>query len=211
MIHSPTHLSNHTPRRKACWMFWGLFSHQRIKILKALHFFWDFAPPQKESRHFILPFCISPHFLYVQPTIWYSFPSQRLSPFQPCSFQTSLPVLPPGSPFCVKSDRFLCRCQQGQHTHEALLDLHFINQKAAFCSLYSHSSFKNFFSSPSPSSLFYFPIYFCLTKSFIFFSCFYFLLLKLPFSYLFSSYFLWILLLPGYHLCCQCQPHLQYS
>lgn len=55
------------------------------------------------------------------------------------------------SPFCAKSYRFLCKCQQGQHTHEALLDLHFINQKAAFCSLYSHSSFKIFFSSRSPS------------------------------------------------------------
>lgn len=87
MIHSPTHLSNHTPRRKACWMFWGLFSHQRIKILKSLHFFWDFVPPQKESCHLIFPFCISPHFPYVQPTVWYTFPSQRLSPLQPCAFR----------------------------------------------------------------------------------------------------------------------------
>ena len=57
-------------------------------------------------------------------------------------------------PFCAKSARLLCslcRCQWGQDTHEALLDVHFINQKAACCSLYSLTSLKNFFSSPSPS------------------------------------------------------------
>lgn len=162
-------------------------------MLKALHFFWDFVPPQKESRHLIFPFCISPHFPYIQPTDWCSFPSQRLSPSPPCV----LPDMPSSAaswlsplPFCAKSARFLCRCQQGQHTHEALLDLYFINQKAAFCSLYSHPSFKKISLVLLPPSLFYFPRYFCLTKSLVIF----FMFLCLAFK---TSFFLPVLhLLP---------------
>lgn len=169
-------------------MFWGLFLHQRIKILKALHFFWDFVPPQKESHHLILSSCI-PHTSLTSNPLPDSLSLPRdclLFNLAPSSHPFQCCPLALHSSFLCKV-RFFCRCQQGQHTHETLLDLHFMNQKAASYSLYSHSSFKNFFSSPSPSHLFYFPIYFCLIKTSYFFSCFYFLLLKLPFSYLFSS------------------------
>lgn len=47
--------------------------------------------------------------------------------------------------FSAKSARLLCRCLWGQHTHQALLDAHFINQKATFCFSYSLSSLRKLF------------------------------------------------------------------
>lgn len=184
----------------------GVVFTSKNKNVKSIAFLLGFCSSSKgvSSLNFSLL-----HFptLSLYPTHWlmfFPFPeivsfSILLLPDIPSSVASWFSPLP----FCAKSARFLCRCQQGQHTHEALLDLHFINQKAAFCSLYSHPSFKNFSLVLLPSQPLLLP-YILLPHQNLgnFFSCFCFLLLKLPFSYLFSTYFLWIILLPGCHLCC---------
>lgn len=137
----------------------GVVFTSKNKNTKRTAFLLGSCSSSNESCHLIFCFRISLCFPHIQPIAWHSLSSQSLSPFPPCSFWT-----PPSSaaswlsplPFCAKSVRLLrslCSCQWGQHTHRALLDVHYINQEAAFCSLYSLSSLKNFFSSPSLSQL----------------------------------------------------------
>lgn len=106
-------------------------------------------------------------------------------------------------PFCAKLARLLCslcRCWWGQHTHEALLHVHFINQKAAFCSLCSLSSVENFFSSPSPFQPLLLP-YILLPHRKLGNFLHVFLSLTLKTS-LFLPILHPLLLLPDCHLCC---------
>lgn len=135
----------------------GVVFTSKNKNIKSIAFLWGFCSSSKgvSSLNFSLP-----HFPTLPPhpthcLVFFHFPEivsfpTLLLPDTPSSAASWLSPLP----FCAKSARLLCslcRCQWGQHTHEALLDVRFINQKAAFCSLYSLSSVKNFFSSPSPS------------------------------------------------------------
>lgn len=171
----------------------GVVFTSKNKNVKSIAFLLGFCSSSKgvSSLNFSLL-----HFptLSLHPTHWlmfFPFPEiVSFSTLRPSrhAFQCCLLAFP-SSFLCQVSQVLVQMSARSAHTWSSVRS-NFINQKAAFCCPYSHPSFKKISLVLLPPSLFYFPMYFCLTKSLVIF----FMLLFLAFK---TSFFLPVLhLLP---------------
>lgn len=153
-----------------------------------MHSFWDFVLPQKVSCHLIFPSAFphtSPIFNplpdFLSPPrdclLFHLAPSRH--PFQCC-------LLPLPSSFLCQVSQVLVQMSAGSaHTWSSVRSTLHNSESCLLLSLFILHS-KTFTLVFLPPSLFYFPIYFCLTKSLVVFFMFLFLAFK-------SSFFLPVL------------------